>query len=170
MSHSTHGGFSDPPTCSDSGLELRSNVSRLAFRGVTRPPCDPSVETGVGHKFRCAFHLRIDGAIMLAFAVGVGRRTAIANGVPAPLPLMPFAFSLSRLASKDAGSSVKFITAASGVGHDPDAVSPVRGADGGSWDTVPDRIIPERGKVSANGCHPETKQAWDVLHDDETGS
>jgi hypothetical protein len=46
----------------------------------------------------------------------------------------------------------------------------VRGADGGSWDTIPDRIIPERGQVSENSSHPETKQAWDVLHDDEARS
>jgi hypothetical protein len=46
----------------------------------------------------------------------------------------------------------------------------VRGANGRSWYTVPDRIEPERGQVSENGSHPETKQAWDVLHDDEVGS
>jgi hypothetical protein len=46
----------------------------------------------------------------------------------------------------------------------------VRGADGGSRNTVPDSIIPERGQVSENGSHPETKHAWDVLHDDEAGS
>jgi hypothetical protein len=56
------------------------------------------------------------------------------------------------------------------VGNDPDPVPPVRGTDGGSWYTVPDSIIPERGNVSEYGSHPETKQAWDVLHDDEAGS
>jgi hypothetical protein len=57
-----------------------------------------------------------------------------------------------------------------GVGNNPHSVAPVRGADGASRYAVPDRIIPERGKVSENGSHPETKQAWDVLHDDEAGS
>jgi hypothetical protein len=57
-----------------------------------------------------------------------------------------------------------------GVGNNPDPVPPVRGAEGGGWYTVPDSIIPERGKVSENGSHPETKQAWDVLHDDEPWS
>jgi hypothetical protein len=56
------------------------------------------------------------------------------------------------------------------VGNNPNPIPSVRGADGGSWHTVPDRIIPERGQVSANGSHPETKQAWDVLHDDEARS
>ena len=57
-----------------------------------------------------------------------------------------------------------------GVGHKPHSVSSVRGADGGSWNTVPDRIVPDLGKGPENGSHSETKQAWDVLHDDETGS
>jgi hypothetical protein len=56
------------------------------------------------------------------------------------------------------------------VGNDPDAISLMRGADGRSWYTVPDRIEPERGQVSENGSHPETKQAWNVLHDDVAGS
>ena len=46
-----------------------------------------------------------------------------------------------------------------GVGNNPDAISAVRGANGGSWNTVPDRIVPERGQVSENGSHPERKQA-----------
>jgi len=56
------------------------------------------------------------------------------------------------------------------VGHDPDPVPPVRGADGGSWYTVPDSIIPERGKVSENSSKPGTKETWHVFHDDELGS
>jgi hypothetical protein len=57
-----------------------------------------------------------------------------------------------------------------GVGNNPDPISSVRGANGGSWDAIPRRIVPERGQASENVSHPETKQAWDVLHDDETGS
>jgi hypothetical protein len=56
------------------------------------------------------------------------------------------------------------------VGHDPDAISAVGSANGGSWNNFPPRIIPERGNVSENGVHPETKQAWDVLHENEAGS
>jgi hypothetical protein len=57
-----------------------------------------------------------------------------------------------------------------GVANKPDPIALMSGADGRSWYTVPDRIEPERGKVSENGSHPETKQAWNVLHDDEAGS
>lgn len=58
----------------------------------------------------------------------------------------------------------------SGVGNKPDPITLMIGADGRSWYTVPDRIKPERGQVSENGSHPETKQAWNVFHDDEAGS
>ncbi len=57
-----------------------------------------------------------------------------------------------------------------GVGNDPDAISDVICTKGGSWYAVPFRIIPERGQVSENVSHPETKQAWRVFHDDEAGS
>ncbi len=71
-----------------------------------------------------------------------------------------------------------------GAGNDPHAVSAVRGADGGSGDAIPRRIVPERGQVPENnanrcGLFDEasvhsladwTKQPWDVLHDDEAGS
>lgn len=53
-----------------------------------------------------------------------------------------------------------------GVGNDPDAISAVRGTNGGSWYAVPFRIKPERGQLSENNVQPSTKQACDVLHDD----
>ena len=56
------------------------------------------------------------------------------------------------------------------MGNNPDAIASVRGADGRSWYAIPHSIIPERGQVSENSAHPETKQAWDVLHDDEAWS
>jgi hypothetical protein len=52
------------------------------------------------------------------------------------------------------------------VGNNPDAISDVIGANVASWYAMPLRVIPERGQVSENICHPETKQAWRVLHDD----
>jgi hypothetical protein len=114
------------------------------------------------------------GAIMFALAVGVGSiLTATVSGTPAPLPLIPLALSLSARACQLSGLSVRFVTLAAGVGQmgdDPDAVAPVRGADGGSGHTVPDRIIPERGQAPENRSHSPTKQSWDVLHDDDAGS
>ena len=38
-----------------------------------------------------------------------------------------------------------------GVGHKPDAVAAVRGADGARWYAIPFRVIPERGQVPKNG-------------------
>jgi len=59
---------------------------------------------------------------------------------------------------------------ASGVGQYPDAVSSVRGTNGGSWYAVPFRIKPERGQVSENVAQPSTKQRCHVLHDDVSRS
>jgi hypothetical protein len=57
-----------------------------------------------------------------------------------------------------------------GVGNDPDAVPPVRRTNGRSWNNVPLRVIPERGKIPENCFHPSMKQRCDVLHDDVAGS
>jgi len=67
-------------------------------------------------------------------------------------------------------AQLPFASIAWGVGNNPNAVSSVRGANGGSWYSVPLRIIPERGKVSENSAKPPSKQSCDVLHDDESGS
>jgi hypothetical protein len=45
-----------------------------------------------------------------------------------------------------------------GVGNDPDAVPPVRGTNGRSWNNVPLRVIPERGQRPENLTHPSIKQ------------
>jgi hypothetical protein len=65
---------------------------------------------------------------------------------------------------------------ARGVGHvwrprdDEEPISTLRGADGGSWNAVPPRIVPERGQVSENGSKSASKESCDVLHDDEARS
>jgi hypothetical protein len=56
------------------------------------------------------------------------------------------------------------------VGNEPDSITDVIGANVASWYAVPFRIKPERGQVSENSVHPETKQAWCVFHDDELRS
>jgi hypothetical protein len=57
-----------------------------------------------------------------------------------------------------------------GVANQPEPISDMRGANCGSRYNLPFRIIPDLGQVSENASHPETKQAWDVLHDDEARS
>jgi len=44
------------------------------------------------------------------------------------------------------------------------------GTKDGKRYAVPFRIKPERGQLPENSVHPETKQAWCVFHDCETGS
>jgi hypothetical protein len=55
------------------------------------------------------------------------------------------------------------------VGHNPNAVAAMRGANGGSWYAVPDRVIPARGQVSDDFAHASSKEGCDVFHDDEPG-
>jgi hypothetical protein len=67
-----------------------------------------------------------------------------------------------------------------GVGHspsllgpnDPDPVTEVRGTDGGSWNAVPFRVIPEGGQVAKDVPHASmsSQEPWDVLHEDVAGS
>lgn len=57
-----------------------------------------------------------------------------------------------------------------GVGNNPDAISVMAGAKGGSWYAMPLRIIPERGQGSENGIQPSRKQRADVLQDNKSRS
>jgi hypothetical protein len=57
-----------------------------------------------------------------------------------------------------------------GVGHDKDAVTAVRGADGGSRYAVPLRVIPARGQVGDDISESGRKEPWDVLQQDDSWS
>ena len=59
---------------------------------------------------------------------------------------------------------------ATGVGHKPEPVAAVRGANGRSRDAVPLRVIPARGQVSENSVESSASEGGDVLHDDVAGS
>jgi hypothetical protein len=65
-------------------------------------------------------------------------------------------------------------SSAIGVGHNPDPITPVRGANGCSRYAVPLRVIPARGQVSEYAAHEASsiraKQPWYVLHEDDSGS
>jgi hypothetical protein len=56
------------------------------------------------------------------------------------------------------------------VGHDPEAVSLVRCANGASRNNVSFRVIPERGQRSENSVGSSSKESCDVFHDDESRS
>ena len=55
-----------------------------------------------------------------------------------------------------------------GVGHNPDPIPEVRGANVGSWYAVPFRIVPDLGQVTENASEPSPLPALeetnDVLH------
>src|SRR5690606_35077009 len=57
-----------------------------------------------------------------------------------------------------------------GVGHKPQAVPPVRGADGTCGYAVPLRVIPARGQVPENSIEASATERGDVFHDDVAGS
>lgn len=59
---------------------------------------------------------------------------------------------------------------ATGVGHNEDPVTAVRGADGGSRYAVPFRVVPDLGQVSEYSPEPQGKVPCDVLQEHESGS
>lgn len=104
-------------------------------------------------------------------AVGVGHIcAAVASRSPKPFPLLCFLRCTSRRTITDSGDSVRFITAASGVGHKPDAFAEMGGAEVGRREAIPFRIEPDFGQVSDHVSKAPSKQTWDVLHEDESGS
>jgi hypothetical protein len=61
-------------------------------------------------------------------------------------------------------------SAAIGVGQNPDPLAKMVRPNGGSRYAAPFRVIPDSGQVPENSVHPETKQAWSVLHERVTWS
>jgi hypothetical protein len=87
--------------------------------------------------------------------LGVGQRaTAVAN--PSPL-FGPDPFRL-------------LLPFTVGVGHNPESIPDMRGANVTSLYAMPFRVIPERGQVSEYVAKPSMAQICDVLHDDERWS
>jgi hypothetical protein len=57
-----------------------------------------------------------------------------------------------------------------GVGHNPESVSDMWGTNGRRWNAVPFRVIPDLGQPPEYVAHPSITEAWDVLHEDVSGS
>jgi hypothetical protein len=57
-----------------------------------------------------------------------------------------------------------------GVGQDEESVPSVGSANGSRWDTIPLRIIPERGQVPENAVESVVSECGHVFHEDEAGS
>jgi hypothetical protein len=177
MSHSTHVGFRLPPSI-DGPTARPSNPFTGTVPSATESPVSLwSLPVGVGQRLGvslspkstasvsempgCAFEpsrLRLP----LDFespAVGVGQRRTQRSRLTD--------LFVSKRAYHVSGPSPSFATDPSGVGHNPDAVSEVRGTDGRRRNAVPDRVIPEGGQVTKDSPHPSSSQeSWDVLHED----
>jgi hypothetical protein len=168
MSASTQAGLSWP--LSSSGVTICRSFAREPeppHLHIAAPPVDV-IAVGVGHiltaQFRASVFRRICDAEPLffeSFTVGVGHISLTACSSVGRYP----------------GLLYPPILFARGVGHDPDPVPLVRGANGGSWYAIPADIIPDRGQVSENSAKPSpwplrwaSKQCCDVLHNDDAGS
>lgn len=90
---------------------------------------------------------------MWSLLVGVGQRTAADNEGP------PCRFGASEPRSRVVG-----------VGHNPEPVTSVRGANGCSRYAVPFRVVPALGQVPENSSEPQGKVPWHVLQEHEAGS
>jgi hypothetical protein len=142
MSHSTHVGFNAPEVV-DGPTALPSRPFTGTVPFAIESPVSLSRLVGVGHKAAVLSRWCVCGIVSPA-----AQRAAISG-----LPDLP------------ASSTV-------GVGHDPDPVPPVRGADGACRNAVPFRVIPERGQSSEDSPHASSpsQEPWDVLHEDVSGS
>jgi hypothetical protein len=58
----------------------------------------------------------------------------------------------------------------SGVGHNEESVTEVRGTEGGSGYAIPFRVIPARGQVAEYAVKSPSKECCHVLHEDVAGS
>jgi hypothetical protein len=56
------------------------------------------------------------------------------------------------------------------VGHEPESISLVRGADGRRWYTIPRCIVPERGQLVEHSSHASSKERWTVFQEEVAGS
>jgi hypothetical protein len=70
------------------------------------------------------------------------------------------------------GYAVASFSFAVGVpkGNDPHPLTSVRRTNGASWNNMPLRVIPERGKVTENGSHSSSKERCHVFHKHISGS
>jgi hypothetical protein len=126
-------------------------MSNSTHAGLSAP--FSSSEETISRNFareRAPPHLHIAAPPVFVTAVGVGSQAR-----------QPGCFIM------DGASWFAFVV---GVANQPEPISDMDGADCSSRNAMPFRIVPDLGQVPENSVHPETKQAWDVLHDDEARS
>lgn len=162
MSHSTQSGFNCPPSAAITAWSSLSFDRSAPFFRVSDAGDDPLCidDVGVGHFFAAAgnpflgFSRSKLPLFCASFARGVGQ----------------IGFRKSRGERPAERSAIAFVLLASGVGNNPDPVSPVRGTNGARRYAMPFRIIPDRGQVSEYRVQPSTKQSCHVLQHGPDGS
>src|SRR5207248_2146883 len=121
----------------------------------------------------------VGATAMHASAVGVGnscahRASPTEPSTPLLLTLRGLPFLLNSIFVVGLSTAPMSASDFVGVGHQPNPVAEVRGANGGSRYAVPLRIIPDLGQVPENPSKPSApfsaKQICDVFHDREGGS
>lgn len=162
MSHSTNAGLSrrGPEVGVDSTpVVLRSWRPRVREFLLSSAAESRSRAFAVAHispsRFRFAPCVEVasDPGLLPSWLFGVAQPlTFCASGVPAPLPLIPFAFSVKRLASKLSCVSVSFERCASAVGQDPEPLASMGRANIVRAEHTPLRIEPEFGQRPENGA------------------
>jgi hypothetical protein len=176
MSHSTHVGFNAPPATAFSG-----KLFRPYWLGP--PLLLASCTVGVGYIAAAVAKLM---PVLLRVFLAKSGPAADAFGVGHIAGTLPCDFRTSRPAIALASPRLACpssqarrhnrtvpshgIWLALGVGHNPDSVPAVRRTNGWSWNNVPFRIKPERGKVAENGVQPPRSESWDVLNNRPSGS
>jgi len=154
ISHSTNSGFIEPPAAPAS-LERAFTFSQSTFG----PQSLWYLALGVGHITRpasltcwpCLSALITASALICrwSFSVGVGHQAR-----------HPGCFAI------EGDNWFAFAVGVAKFCDDEDPVPPVRGADGGSGNTVPLRIIPALGQRPENGIQSPSKESWYVFQDD----
>ena len=163
MSHSTHVGFSCPPTASRRVGPYRPAGSYGVPSGRK---FRARLEVGVGHNATASSRLRRPSVKYRRAAVstdGMPQRSArLAVGV-GQVPVRAMVSSDGRTDAPGLGLWLEPKRLAAGVGNHEDPITSVRGAEGGRGYAIPLRVIPDRGQVPEYVSDSPAKETRYVL-------
>ena len=175
ISHSTHSGFSAPPTAFGNCSPL---VPPPRSEYVCLFGCLQSRAAGVGHFATSSFRLRppcfvpylptLAGLPFVAsWACGIGHiLTAASSPNCTFLPLWYAEFPRQSVTC----ATLRPPFGTFGVGHNPDSVSLVRRSHVCRSQHSPFRIVPQRGQVSEYPSESPRSEHWRIFHEAEARS
>jgi hypothetical protein len=179
ISHSTHVGFSFPPTWS-----ANPTWGSVGFRPVSFTTVlfgSVTIALGVRH-MRAAATASGSCRFIPADAFSALRRSQFCTfpvcfASPAlgvgHRPNLAIAPSVGRSAAPALAErlNIEPVSTVQGVGSNkPEPVALVRGANVGSSQHCPSAVIPERGQVTEHSSESPSNEGWAVLHEREAGS